>query len=98
MYLARNRAGGTASILGDLWRYSLSLDLGSIRKRGVRCLQREYASSFLVTTVRSEAVLQTEFANHLDRVAVLAVDGFVHRAHVVRGDPSGQCMESNRNL
>ena len=97
MYLARNRAGGTASILGDLWRYSLSLDLGGIGKRGVvPC--REDMPVCLQSQLCLSALFHAEFANDVYGVAMLAVNGFVHCAHVVCGDLSGQCMKSNRNL
>ena len=44
---------------------------------------------------RSKSLFCAELTHHFCWVAVLAVDGFVHGAHVVCGDSSGESVESN---
>ena len=46
----------------------------------------------------SEVLTRTKFTHNVGWVAVLAVDGFIHGAHIVCGDSSGQGVESGLNL
>src|ERR1700691_4980557 len=40
----------------------------------------------------------TKFSHDFGQIAMLAVDGFVHRAHIVRGNSSGKSVERSLNL
>ena len=48
--------------------------------------------------IASESFAAAELADYLGGIAMLAVNCFIHGAHVVRGDSSGQGIESRLDL
>ena len=100
---ARNRAEEPASTPGESVK-SLS-DIGPLRHRdrGMRMHSKKdmpirdkgsTTLSHLRGSRNLRVLIRAKFAHDFGGIAMLAVDGFVHGAHVVCGDFSGQGVES----
>ena len=64
----------------------------------IRGERNRHSAGWLQPRPALERVTRSKFANHLGRIAMLAVYGFVHGAHVIRGDFAGERVESLRDL
>jgi len=72
------------------WRFAYPRLLSS-RRSGT-------GTSMVLANGDSEALSEAELADYFGGVAVLAVDGLVHRAHVVRGDFAVDGVEGRLHL